>query len=330
MRKLFLTLVLCLFSLPALAIETADEYDDGIRTIYATACEPLRYGESNSAARMRAADKAAFDALENMNELSDYHSKYDAHDYKVLVYTLVDNYLEDMAVRTLQHNDKQVCVEVTAYLSPQNIEAAAQKMATEREAQYPDSLTIEKAALTEPSPTGMPPKPEIKISQDIAVENTLAEEKPAALIAAPKVDSGKTKVFIEKTKFYNNTDTNAFREDIAAPIEENRQLAITNSLSDADYIIKTKVLRAKVDPINKQTNRMQMVVALELIRTTDSSTLTEHQNRFMLFESTENEQSVAVSLLKKLLRKAAGQILPKIKAKPESYIPSSIITPPEN
>ena len=196
--------------------------------------------------------------------------------------------------------------------------------------QYPDSLTIEKAALTEPSPTGMPPKPEIKISQDIAVENTLAEEKPAAPIAAPKVDNGKTKVFIEKTKFYNNTDTNAFREDIAAPIEENRQLAITNSLSDADYIIKTKVLRAKVDPINKQTNRMQMVVALELIRTTDSSTLTEHQNRFMLFESTENEQSVAVSLLKKLLRKAAGQILPKIKAKPESYIPSSIITPPEN
>ena len=75
---------------------------------------------------------------------------------------------------------------------------------------------------------------------------------------------------------------------------------------------------------------MQMVVALELIRTTDSSTLTEHQNRFMLFESTENEQSVAVSLLKKLLRKAAGQILPKIKAKPESYIHSSIITPPEN
>ncbi len=329
MRKLFLTLALSLFSLPALALETAEDYDDGIRAIYATACEPLRYGESNSAARMRAADKAAFDALENMNELSDYHSKYDAHDYRVLVYTLVDNYLEDMAVRTLQHDDKQVCVEVTAYLSQKSIEAAAQKMAAEREAQYPDSLTIEKSALTEPSPTGLPPKPEIKISQDIAVENALAEEKPATA-AAPKTEHGKTKVFIEKTKFYNNTDTNAFLADIAAPVEENRQLAITNSLSDADYIIKTKVLRAKVDPINKQTNRMQMVVALELINTADSSTLTEHQNRFMLFESSENEQSVAASLLRKLLRKASGQIVPKIKAKSASSVTNSIITPPED
>lgn len=329
MRKLFLTLALSLFSLPTLALETAEDYDDGIRAIYATACEPLRYGESNSAARMRAADKAAFDALENMNELSDYHSKYDAHDYRVLVYTLVDNYLEDMAVRTLQHDDKQVCVEVTAYLSQKSIEAAAQKMAAEREAQYPDSLTIEKSALTEPSPTGLPPKPEIKISQDIAVENALAEEKPAT-VATTKAGHGKTKVFIEKTKFYNNTDTNAFRADIAAPVEENRQLAITNSLSDADYIIKTKVLRAKVDPINKQTSRMQMVVALELINTADSSTLTEHQNRFMLFESSENEQSVAASLLRKLLRKATAQIMPKIKAKSASSVTNSIITPPED
>ena len=335
MRKLVL-IYLLLFPILPLKAEGIPE-DDGVRAVYATSCEKIRGEEAKSSARTRATDKASFKALENLSDLSDYRDKYDTHDYNVLVYTLVDNYLEDMAVRTLEQDESQICVEVTGYLNRKNIEKAVQELAARREAQYPDRLVVEKTALTEPSPTGLPPKPEIKISEDIAVEKILEEEKtlpaPAetpkdpASIAKTATDDGRTKVFIERTKFYNDTSTNAFHADLAGALEENSQAAVTNSLSDADYIIKTKVLRAKVDPINKQTNRLQMVIALELINTADSSTMTEHQNRFILFESSENEQNVAASLLKKLLRKAGRQIAPRIKPKAGSRGANSIITP---
>lgn len=331
MRKLFLILILSLV-LPLKTAKAAD--DDGVRAVYATACESLRANESKASARTRAADKASFKALENLSDLSEYRDSYDRHDYNVLIYTLIDNYLEDMAIRTIKRDDQQICVELTGYLNKGNIASAIADIAAKQEALYPDQLVVEKAALTEPSPSGLPPKPTLKISDDIAVETALAEEKiPDKTITAPidaSLNDGRTKVFIERAKFYNNTSTNAFYADMAQVIGENTLLNITSSLSDADYIIKTKVLRAKVDPINKQTSRLQMVVALELINTKDSSVLTEHQNRFILFESTEDEQSVAASLLKKLLRKAARQIAPKIKIKEDDKQVKSVITPPKN
>ena len=59
----------------------------------------------------------------------------------------------------------------------------------------------------------------IKCHDDIAVEKILEEEKtlpPEKVASDPisqakaAVDDGKTKVFIEQTKFYNDTATNAF------------------------------------------------------------------------------------------------------------------------
>lgn len=328
MRRIYLIFFLMSFFFPLRNVWAAAE-EDGLRAVYATACEPLRGDEAKSSARTRATDKASFKALENLSDLSDYRSQYDAHDYNVLVYTLVDNYLEDLAARTIEQTDDKICVEVTGYLQQDNIAKAVQELAARQEAQYPDKLSVEEEALTEPSPTALPPKPEPKISKDIAVETLLQEDAPAETPTTIATNDGRVKVFIERTKFHNGTTTNAFATDLTTGLSENTQLAITNSLSEADYIVRTKVLRAKVDPINKQTSRLQMVVALELINTADSSVLTEHQNRFILFEGTENEQSVAASLLKKLLRKAAQQIAPKIKTQ-SGAVAGSIITPPKN
>lgn len=338
MRKILLTYLLLFYAAPLLAAELNDE-EEGVKSVYAIVCENLRNGEPKSSARMRATDKASFKALENLSDLSDYRDKYDAHDYNVLVYNLVDNYLEDLAVRTLAQDNEKICVEVTGYLSTQNIARAVSELSAKQEAKYPDQLVVEQAALTEPSPTALPPKPELKISEDIAVEKILEEEKtlPQKQIASDPisqaraaVDDGKTKVFIEQTKFYNDTATNAFHSVLAQALQENQVLAITNSLSNADYVVKTKVLRAKVDPLNSQTNRLQMVVSIELINTADASSIQEHQNRFILFESSENEQTVAASLLKKLLRKAGQQIAPKVKPKANVQATNSIITPPKN
>ena len=95
----------------------------------------------------------------------------------------------------------------------------------------------------------------------------------------------------------------------------------------ADYVIGSKVLRAKVDPINKDTNRMQMVIAVESRNTDSGETETEHQNRFVLFSSSENEQKVAAKLMKQLFEKAADKIITELEiAHNDAGLPA-VITP---
>ena len=188
------------------------------------------------------------------------------------------------------------------------------------------------------------PKPEIKISEEIAVDEELITQPEPVLMPETKEEDSTTKsvpqslqplteaeqnrctkVFIERTKFFNDTSTNAFFMDISQIIEENPYLCVSMSSQEADYIVKTNVLRAKVDPINKQTNRMQMVISLELTDVENATSIVEHQNRFLLFESTEDEQKVAADLLKKLLIKGSKKIAPRIKAKAD--ISKEVITP---
>ena len=73
----------------------SDDTDDGIISILGTACEPYEKGESRSSARIKASDKANFNALKNISELTDYKQTFSAHDFNALDYSIIDNYLED-------------------------------------------------------------------------------------------------------------------------------------------------------------------------------------------------------------------------------------------
>ncbi|MBE6452712.1 MAG: hypothetical protein E7012_04405 [Alphaproteobacteria bacterium] len=307
----------------------AQDANNELISVYSTVCEDIRENESTSSTRMRATDKACFKALENLGDLSGYKSQYDTHDYNVLIYELIDTYLEDLTTRTISQNDTQICVEITGFLNKNNIQFAITALAEKQQAQYPEKLEIESNALTLPSPNEEMPKPEIKISDKIAIEKTLNGE-----IEQPEnekkndinLSATKTKIFIESTKFFDGTNTTAFYKDISLILEQNKYLEIATGINDVDYIIKTKVLRAKVDPINKQTNRLQMVIAIELTDVKNETKILEHQNRFILFESSDNEQKVATDLLRKLLKKATKQIMPKIKTMQDKT--GAIITPP--
>ena len=328
----------CLFLLLTMFSFAAQAQDDGSGedtiSVYATACESLRSGEAKSGARVRATDKAAFKAVEHISALSDIRAQAQPHDFNVLVYSLVDNHLEDMAVRTLEKNDEQICVEVTGYLSPQNIakvsnehETSKQTVSSKDDADIieEDELTLELESDPEslPEPVSeFPPKPQPKIHQEIAYETTSAKQNQSLS------EDNKIIVFVERTKFYNGSETGGFYPDIRQALSENANIKTVTSKTDADYIINTNVLRAKVDPINKQTNRLQMVVQLELIDTAKGTSIIEHQNRFILFQSDDDEQKVAASLMKKLLAKGCKQLLPKIKDNHFSTIGTeSIITP---
>ena len=80
----------------------------------------------------------------------------------------------------------------------------------------------------------------------------------------------------------------------------------------ADYTLTPKVLKAKVDTINSKNRRMQMVVSVELRIAGADGSISDHQNRFVLFESTENEQEVAMDLLRKLLKKSGQKFIERI------------------
>lgn len=43
------------------------------------------------------------------------------HDYNVLVYNLVDNAVEDLAVRTTKQDAEELCVEAEGYIHPDSI-----------------------------------------------------------------------------------------------------------------------------------------------------------------------------------------------------------------
>lgn len=358
-RIVFLTTLFMLNSTPLWANEQEDVAED-IISIYGTACENIKPEEAKSSVRVRATDKASFKAVENIPELNSYGKNTNAHDFNVIIYNVVDNFVEDLTVRTTEQTAEKICVEVTGYISSENILTAlnnnvAKKQALEDEvptqapimakdieqeeaAEYPDKLMIEdKTAEKKQAVTDFPPKPNIQINEAIAAENIIAAEAneqaqkqptPQPQINTVADVSDKAKVHLLPTRFYNGMTTENYLPLIKEIVEEDGDLTVIAQAYDADYIIKSEVLRAKVDPINKQTNRLQMVVALSVENAATKEITTEHQNRFVLFENGEDEQKVANNLMKKLLKKASEQTLRHIGPNTRKQKSSkSIITP---
>lgn len=351
---------------------SADSGDENIISLVGTGCEDVRGDDTRSSVRIRATDKASFNAVEKIPELSGYRDSFSSHDFNVLVYNIIDNYIEDQTVRTTSQDDSRLCVEMTGYLNSENILKVLndnfQKYAEPgvvsadtppnvrySNEDYPDSLQLEgKAAATPPAPI-LPPPPQPVISDKVAARPAAdktdlfadavpetsfktvpaagqpAEQLPktASNSPAPAADPSADEdnivyIFVDKTRFYNNTATLKFYQDLKQAIEERNGIKVTLDKEQAAYTVKTRVLRAKVDPINQQTSRLQMVIAAELEQPGKESVV-EHQNRFVLFDDKEDEQTVAANLMRKLLLQATRTVLKKVKL-PRS---DAIITPAE-
>ena len=165
---------------------------------------------------------------------------------------------------------------------------------------------------------------------------TEAEEKAQAIPLTEEesnqnIDDKRGLVYIAPTEFFDKSTSDAHAQILRALFENDKNYFITDKKDLADYIIKTKVLRAKVDPINSSTNRLQMVVSVEAEFPDEKASVIEHQNRFVLFNSSENEQEVAAKLLKKLFAAAGEKIKDKVnqaerRRRPDKALPE-IITP---
>lgn len=282
---------ICFASSSAGAIDsmTADGsiLDNEVAAIYGKACEEFKKDEPKSSARVRVIDKASFAAVDNLSMLDAFRKKSEPQDYNLVVYNLVDNAVEDLSVRTLKQNETDICVEVTGYVSKRNVMQALKDA-------EPREETIAQAAPAEAAV--QPENPPVQTTS-----TTVAEKRP----------DGKVRLWIEPTGFYNNTSSDKFADIIAKQFDA-QHIEIAAKKENADFVIVSNVLRAKVDPLNSETNRLQMVVAVELEDASGNRVSTEHQNRFVLFSAEEDEQEVALRLMKKLFENACERISQKI------------------
>ena len=309
------------------------ESSSGEISVFATVCERLSQGESKSSARLRASDKASFKAIEEIPELSEFRQHLDPHQFNLKIYKLVDNYLEDLNINVVKQSGNEVCVDVSAYILPSSIKEVFDDSLLKEPT--PTNLEVEDENIEDNVSITIPPKPQIAINEQIAyntpqsqddaeITKEVTYEKPQV---SEKEDT-RVSLFIDKTWFYNDTTTNGFFAHLEQEVLKKENVAIHAKFDNSDYILKTKVLKAKIDNINSETGRLQVVVSVELTDTATSTTTTEHQNRFILFNTSEDTQAKASELVKKLFADGIEKILSKVKLSDDNISGNNIITPP--
>lgn len=325
LKQVLLGLNLGLAFVPSAYAETVpdENYTEEIQTLFGQACERVKPQETISSIRMRATDKATFEAVKNLEAVTSLQNQYDDHDLNVLVYKIVDNYVEDLGVQTTEQNAQKICVEITGYVSAENITTALNELkneqtnASETEVTNIQPLQEETSEQTsvqvaQSLPQVAPVADEnVQPAENMVPEPAKTDVSPTNVMPTPKAPSAKL-LYIAPLEFFNNTYSKEYVKILNRIFDNNAYYQITEDENAAGYIIYSKVLRAKVDAINSNTNRMQMVVSVEVKNKMDGSSAIEHQNRFILFNSKEDEQKVAANLMQKLLTKASKLILNKV------------------
>lgn len=252
--------------------------------IYGNACETVIRGESKSSTRVRATDKAVFLGVKRQDSLSHAKQILNEHDLNVMIYRLVDEYVEDLKVATIEENDAKVCVEVKGWLS------------------FGAISEVEKEFITDSSPVNeATPEAVVEVAREVKENIFLAPQNPESLAL----------LHIKTLEYYNGGKSDKYTQILKEQFADNPYFYLTDDAEIADYVITPKVLKAKVDKLDAGHKRLQMVVVLE-INGLKEEAVNEYQNRFVLFGAEENEQETASRLLEKLLSNAGEGVLRKI------------------
>ena len=328
MRLLFTALALVTVGISSAWAQAVSDAED--IAVYSEVCEKINPEESKASARVRATDKASFKAVDDIPDLDRYRSQMDMHNFNLKVYQLIDNYLEDIKTSVTQQTDKLVCVEVNAFLPE---EALIEVFETQDLPQGENQVvslevedTIENVDIT------IPPKPEIVINSEIAYDDEVSvpvmSAEDGVMMPVAEIHDLRTRVFVDKTEFYDGTDTNGFFPAFEQILKTKQGVKVISEKNNPDYIIKTKILKAKVDNVNAETGRLQIVAAADLIDTVSSEVKTEHLNKFELFNLSDDAQKKASSLSVKLFEEIIQKLLPYIKTKTENaQVLPTVITP---
>lgn len=358
--RLFLLWILC-------TLIATDLYAAEIIKISGTACENYADNQSKASIRVRVTDKASYNAVSQIPALSELKSQMLEHDFNVIVYNLVDNYVQNMSVKNTNKNDDELCVEVTGAIPSADIATVIANYSPSNPAPEYDfgkADGIEEESNTPfvedqptqagimyngpenydkiPAPSTAPivyneEKIETTSDQDelptditIISEEQNPEESTVEPQHTPEIEDETTQkslVYVAPVEFMNNTHSSKPIDVIKKLFGNDDVYTVVNSATGADYIITSKVLKAKIDQINAQTRRLQMVVSAELKTEDADVSVSDYQNRFVLFGSDENEQEVAMNLLRKLLFKSGKKLFARVEQNEQKHKGRELLTP---
>jgi len=315
--KLLIKSIIFLLLASNAGAEVIDVDNGNALAIFGTGCEDIKAEESMAATRLKASDKAAFNAVSSVKEIINIKDSFDDHDFNVMIYNIVDEHIEDMTAKTVKKDNIQVCVEVSGFITPESIGIAIDNTIKNpiEEQKSSDLPTTEKDNTAE------------SVSEAFENENTQSDterDTQKVNIATATVQATKPSkellqipeksqinkynsnvvvlsvIYVKPTEFYNNTQSTSHSNILKKVLEQSDQIKIVDNADEANFIVTPKVLKAKVEPINAETSRMQMVVAIETFDKNKNTTTTEHQNKFVLFNNEDDEQKVARALLSQL------------------------------
>lgn len=310
MKRFEWLIILLLTTMPAGA--EIVEAESGALAVFGTGCEDVKDGEQNASTRLKATDKASFNAVSTLPDIIDIKDSFDDHDFNIMIYNIVDDYIEDMTVKTTRQDNTQICVEVSGYVTPENIGKAIDNTIQTS----PDEIaSAAQYAVSEPKAAPAPETEIAAVEQDNISQNTNRTTELFQL-PVPQTQNADTShiivistIYVKPTEFYNHTQSGSHSMVLKNILSQSDRIKIVEDDTEANFIITPKVLKAKIEPLNKETSRMQMVVALETFDRNKNTTETEHLNKFVLFNNeNDDEQSVAKTLLAQLFEQGSSSI----------------------
>lgn len=271
--------------------------DDKYFDISADACETIMNGESKSSTRLRASDKATFMAVKKLDQLKAIDENLSDHDFNVLVYRFVDEYIEDLSVSTTADEENKVCVSVNGKISADNVNSV--KAEFEKNKKEPQTDEVQEIQ---------------KIVEDVNNDLRVKPENPESLAL----------VHVKQLEYFNGSKSVKYANLLKKHLDNNPYFYLTDDAEIADYIITPKVLKVAVDALDAGNNRLHMALVLE-IAGIEKEIVSEYQNRFVLFGAEEDKQQIASRLISKLIEQAGDGLIRKIEHKEQQKIENKLL-----
>jgi len=284
-------LLLMMFLLPAVTLAQSRDADNV--KVEANACEEQKQDETKAALRTRTTDKASFIGVENLSDVAKYKNSLNPHDFNVLVYSLVDEALEEIFVQTISEESGKICVSVSGVIKKYNLEAGIEKFLQNRKEETPTDAVVETIVEQNERKSGLKPD----------------EMQPREPVIAAE-DMGL--VYVAPTEFYNGAMSENHSRLIKHQLGKSPYFFITDDKSIADFIIYPKVSKAKVEKVGEDAGRLQIEISFVLKSADEMEIFKDEQSRVSVFDNTQTEQQAAQSLLKTMFAKSGRLLLAKI------------------
>ena len=261
---------------------TANAQSRGYTLVQGNSCEDTKEGESATSTYAKAADKASFEAVKNIELIQLNKNKLNLHDYDVLIYQIIDSALVEVETKTISEDQNKICLSTTG--------------------------KIDNALLHEILDTFLQ-KREESVQTDVVIEAVQEQKETDINFTKPEIKpEDKGLVYISPTEFYNGAISDNHSKLIRHYLSENDNFYITNDEEIADFIVHPSVTKARIDENKNGVKQLQLQTVMLVNSADGEQIMRDEQSRSIICDENKTEQQNAQALLKKMLDKSSKRI----------------------